>query len=199
MDRYPLKKKLKDGTEVTIREMIPEDEEKSLAFFRSLPEEQRQYLRMDVTQVENIKQRMTPGPFLNCWRIVAEKDDAIWADATLCSKDTGWMRHTSEIRCIIHQDVKRNGLGSIMLWELFQRALSEGTHMVYCLVLPKQSAAIAVLDKLGFHKALVRPQHVKDLKGNKHDLHVYVKDVKEMWDTLKSYMDSFDFDISVRH
>jgi RimJ/RimL family protein N-acetyltransferase len=173
--------------------------DKSFEFFKSLPLEDRQYLRSDVTDIEQIKLRMNPGPFFSIWRLVAEEKGRIIADATVCRHVTGWMRHTSEIRCIIHPSYKRKGLGSLLIWELFQKTLSDKTHMVFCDVMPEQKAAIAVLERLGFKLSMIRPNHVKDISDKKHDLYIYTKNVQEMWDTLKSYMDQYDFDISIRH
>ncbi len=199
MVRYPLNTKLKDSSDITIRKMRPDDEEKSLEFFKSLPFEDRQYLRIDVTDPEILKKRMNPGPFYHYWRLVAERDNRIWGDATICSHATGWMRHAYEIRCIVHPDFKKKGLGSLLIWELFQKTLADKAEIVFCEAMPEQKGAVAVLEKLGFKKTLVRPNHVKDIKGDKHDLYIYTKDVNAMWDTLKSYMDGYDFDISTRH
>ena len=71
--------------------------------------------------------------------------------------------------------------------------------MIYCDVLPEQKSAIAVLERLGFKLAMIRPNHVKDMNDKKHDLYIYTKDVQEMWDLLKNYMDQYDFDISIKH
>jgi RimJ/RimL family protein N-acetyltransferase len=199
MVSYPKEMTLKDGSRITLREIQRDEIDKSYEFFKDLPLEDRQYLRIDVTDKEQIRRRLDPGPFQCIWRIVAEKDGKIYADATVCSHATGWMRHTSEIRCIIHPEYKRKGLGSLLIWELFQRTLTEKAHMVFCDVMPEQKAAIAVLERLGFKLSMIRPNHVKDIQGKKHDLYIYTKNVQEMWETLKSYMDEYDFDISIRH
>jgi len=194
MGKYPLEKTLKDDSKIIIRELLPEDEEKSLAFFQSLPIEDRQYLRMDVTQMKNIKRRMNPGPFLNTWRIIAEQDNAIYGDGYICNHKTGWMRHVSEIRCIIHPEFKRKGLGTHLLWELFHRTLVDNTRIVFAEIMPEQKPAISVLEKLGFKLGMVKPKHVKDIQGKTHDLYVYTKDVKHMWDTLRQHLDEMDYE-----
>ncbi|MCP3681049.1 MAG: hypothetical protein GY861_00025, partial [bacterium] len=40
---------LKNGLEIHIREMRKDDAQRSLDFFRALPDEDREYLRVDVT------------------------------------------------------------------------------------------------------------------------------------------------------
>jgi RimJ/RimL family protein N-acetyltransferase len=187
-----LEKALKDGSKVLIREMHAEDEQKLLEFFRDLPLEERQYLRMDVTIRENLQRRMNPGPFRRIWRLVAEHEGRIIADATLYGASAGWMRHAAEIRWIVHPDFKRMGLGSILLWELFQKSLSEKYHLVFCEVVPAQTVAIKVLENLGFKQVMVRPNHIKDISGKKRDLHVYVLNIKELWNVLKDHFHKLD-------
>jgi RimJ/RimL family protein N-acetyltransferase len=192
MNSYPLDKKLKDGTEIVLREMHEVDAEQLLAFFKSIPENEREYLRMDVTVLDNIKRRMNPGPFKNIWRLVAEKDGKILADATLCGPITGWMRHVGEIRCIVHPEFQRKGMGAVMLGELFQNALIEKYHTVFCEVVPEQVVASQVLANLGFEKVMIRRNHVKDMHGKKHDLHIFAIDIKKMWQKLKDHLQEFD-------
>ncbi|MFC2172749.1 GNAT family N-acetyltransferase [Acidobacteriota bacterium] len=190
--RFPMEVTLRNGATIAIREMLPEDEEKSFEFFKTLPEDERQYLRMDVTVLENIRRRMKTSGFQRCWRLIAETDDKIIADATLCGPAVGWMRHVSEIRSIIHPDYKRKGLGSILITELFQKAVADNVDFVFCEVMSAQKSAITALEKIGFTRELVRSNHVKDIHGVKHDLYIYVKDVHEMWDTLKNHMLEYD-------
>jgi ribosomal protein S18 acetylase RimI-like enzyme len=192
MKSYPLEKKLRDGKIITIREAHPGDEEKMLAFFKLLPKRDRQYLRMDVTKLEHIRNRMNPGPFMKIWRIVAAEEEQIRADATLCGYNTGWMRHVSEIRCIVHPEHQKRGIGAALMWELFQKTLNEKYDIVFSEVVPEQQAAIKVLENLGFTRAMVRPNHVRDLDGVHHDLYVYLLNVKMMWARLKNYFLKFD-------
>ena len=191
---HALDHSLKDGTSVTIREMAPGDEGRSLRFFQSLPRRERQYLRMDVTRPENIRSRMNPGPFKKCTRLVAEKDGQFLADATICQNVKGWRRHVAEIRCIIHPEWQQKGLGKRLIFELFQRILQEKTEMIVCEVLPTQEAAIKVLEKLGFRRSMVRSGHVKDLNGERQDLYIYTLDVGRLWDTLSHYFEMVDYD-----
>lgn len=194
MVEYPLDAKLTDGTPVTIREMKCDDEAKSLAFFKSLPYEDRQYLRMDVTNLDNIKSRMSPGPFQNCYRLVAEKEDEILADATICGHKVGWQRHVAELRCIIHPDCQRKGLGKKLLFELFQKVLQTDAEVIFSEVVPAQKSAITVLEKLGFKLSMTRKDHVRDMNGKTTDLLVYSVNVSQMWDNLLHFMHMTDLE-----
>ena len=74
---------LKDGTAVHIREMTPDDVDRSLRFFLTLPQEDRIYLRRDVTDREVIVQRIREIRSGAVRRIVATLGDGIVADGSL--------------------------------------------------------------------------------------------------------------------
>lgn len=192
MTHYPVEKALKDGTLVTIREVHAGDEEKLLSFFRDLPMSERQYLRMDVTVPENLERRLNPGPFQRVFCLGAEKDGVIVAEATLAGPSAGWMRHTAEIRCIVHPRFRNRGLGYLLLWELFCKSLSDRYRLVFCELVPEQSTGREVLEKLGFKEVLIRRNHVKDVTGTKHDLHIFFMDIQAMWNDIQSHFQALD-------
>ena len=56
------KLRLRDDTEVLIRDLREDDLDRSLAFFRALPPEDRIYLRNDVTRREVVQERISAMP-----------------------------------------------------------------------------------------------------------------------------------------
>ena len=66
---------LKDGNEVFIREMHADDLDRSLAFFRSLSDDDRAYLRRDVTDRDVVRQRIEMVNSGRVFRLVAVVDD----------------------------------------------------------------------------------------------------------------------------
>jgi len=194
MEQTRLEKTLKDGSKILIREMTPADDQKVFEFFKSLPREHRLYLQFDVTNMENIERYMAMRMRYDKWRLVAEQDDKIYAEATLSSPKSGWMAHTCDIRCIIHPDFQGKGLGKAMLFELFQKALSNKVHMIKCEVAGPQVQAVKVLEKLGFQQTATRSNQVKDLTGQLHDQMIYTLNVKAMWNKLKNHF--YESDLS---
>ena len=69
--------------QVVIRKMTVEDITRSLAFFESLSEEGRTYLRRDVTSPEVVEQRLRETETGDVMRLVAVADDRIVADGSL--------------------------------------------------------------------------------------------------------------------
>ena len=93
--------KLKDGTGVLIRELSKDDVDRSFAFFEALPEEDRAYLRVDVTKRELVRQRIYTMESTGIHRLVAVVDDQIVADGALELQSLGWKEHMAELRLIV--------------------------------------------------------------------------------------------------
>ena len=75
--------RLKDDTEVLLRQLKKKDRNRLTAFFRSLPKEDRRYLRVDVTDKETIKRIIKSSKLGENTRIVALYKDKIIAHGLL--------------------------------------------------------------------------------------------------------------------
>ena len=100
---------LKDQTQVLVRPMRSDDLERSLAFFRALPEEDRLPLRRDVTTPEVAQERMREIEEGSARRLVALVGDEIVADGTLDLAHYGWERHVGEMRLIVAVPISAKG------------------------------------------------------------------------------------------
>ena len=101
--------KLKDGTEVLIRPMTAADLDRSVAFFQSLPEEDRAYLRADTSKREVVERRIRVMEAGGARRLVAILDDEIVADGALELEGPGWKEDLGELRLIVTPSQKRKG------------------------------------------------------------------------------------------
>ena len=75
--------KLKDGTDVELRNLKKKDRKQLTAFFKSLPKEDRRYLRVDITNKETIKKIIKSSKLGKDSRIIAIINDEIVADGLL--------------------------------------------------------------------------------------------------------------------
>jgi RimJ/RimL family protein N-acetyltransferase len=172
MSSYPKTFNLKDGNEVFVRELTPDDLERSFTFFNKLPLEDRLFLRVDVTKREVVERRMKQEGCDRevCYRLVAEKSDEIIADATLCIPAHGWSTHTATIRFIVAKDLRNKGLASILVRELFVAAVKRGIEKIEVEVIEDNAAGIRSVQKLGFKQEGMLREFVKDVKGRNHNL-----------------------------
>ncbi|MFC1851453.1 GNAT family N-acetyltransferase [candidate division CSSED10-310 bacterium] len=183
----PKQFKLKDGTEIEVREMKDVDLELSLDFFKTINEEERLYLRMDVTKRENVKKRIQQMKSGLVHRLVATYKDKIIADGALELSQHGWEEHVGEMRIIIADYFQRKGLGMIMARELYYLAASAKLEEIVVRMMRTQDAAKNIFRKLGFHEEVLLPDHVKDLTGKSQDLIIMRCYMKELWQELEDY------------
>ncbi|GAG24318.1 unnamed protein product, partial [marine sediment metagenome] len=111
--------RLRDGREVVIRPLAKDDIERSLAFFRGLPEEDRAYLRVDVTKRELVERRIREIDLDLAKRLVAVANEEIVADGAVELAGKEWTAHVGEIRLIVSRPFQRQGLGMLMARELY--------------------------------------------------------------------------------
>jgi len=187
------KVKLKDGTEAVIRDLTMDDLDKSIAFFKALPKEDRIYLRVDVTKPENVERRIQMIKFGKVIRLVAVTDDQIVADGALELETEEWEEHIAELRLIVAHPYQRKGLGMIMARELFAIAASKNVEEIVVKFMEPQVAAWKVVEKLGFRKDSILHDYVKDIDGVKHDLVLMRCELKSLWQKLDDFLSDFDW------
>jgi len=187
------KVKLKDGTEVVIRELTIDDLDKSIAFFQALPKEDRVYLRVDVTKPENVERRIQMMKFGKVIRLIALADDKIIADGALELETEEWEEHIAELRLIVAHACQRKGLGMIMARELFSIAASKNVEEIVARFMEPQIGARKVIEQLGFHQDSILHDYVKDIDGVKHDLVLMRCDLKSLWQKLDDFLSDFDW------
>jgi RimJ/RimL family protein N-acetyltransferase len=172
MSSYPKTFSLKDSNEIFVREMQPDDLEKSFNFFQKLPQEDKLFLRVDVAKKEVVERRMKQEGCDRevCYRLVAEKGDEIVGDATLCIPAHGWSVHTAVIRFVVARDFRNQGLASILVRELFVAAVKRGIEKIEVEVIEDNLAGLKSVQKLGFRQEGVLREFVKDVRGRNHNL-----------------------------
>ena len=184
---------LKDGTKALIRSLKMEDLDKSLRFFRALPEEDRAYLRVDVTKREIVKKRIASIKSHNIVRLVAIVDKDIIADGALEFEKDSWKKHVAELRLIVARPFQRKGMGMLMTGELFSIGASKKVEEIIAKFMKPQVGAKKIMRQLGFHKDAVLRDYVKDIKGMKHDLIIMRCDLDSLWQKLEDFIVDLDW------
>jgi L-amino acid N-acyltransferase YncA len=185
---------LKDGTEVLIRPLRIDDLERSLAFFRALPEEDRTYLRVDVTKRDLVERRICSALRSDkMWRFVALAGDEVVADAALEVGGDEWDRHVGELRVIVARPFQRKGLGTVMMRELYAEAASRKVQEIVVRIMRPQKAAWAIARKLGFQEEVLLHDYLKDVSGRMQDLILMRCDLEELWRRMEDYIERSDW------
>lgn len=178
---------LKDGTKILLRPMVSEDKDALYEFFKGISEEEARYLRHDVKSrllIESWAKNLDYGKTLP---ILAIKDNLIIADATINRRQFGWKWHLGTVRIFVHNNYRKLGLGELMVDELSRIAYLLGIEKLILEIPDTNTAVINTFTKVGFHRAAVIPNMVKDRQNMPVDLAVMMKDIKPPLDESYEY------------
>jgi L-amino acid N-acyltransferase YncA len=188
LNTYQKEVKLKDGTKILLRPMVIEDQEALYEFFKAVSEEEARYLRDDVKSRLLIESWAKNLDYSRTLPILAIKDKIIVADATINRRRSGWKWHLGTVRIFVHKDYRNRGLGELMVDKLTRIAYKLGIEKLILEIPDTNTAVINTFTKVGFHRAAVIPNMVKDRQNMPVDLAVLMKDIKPALD------ESYDYD-----
>ncbi len=193
MSNLPRKAVLRDGAEVTIRQLGRDDEKALVRFFQRLPEKERINLHEDVSDPAVAKrwcQDRDPSAVL---ALVALKQKRICALASLHKPRHGWSRHVGGIRVAVDASVRRKGAASLLVWELVRHALDREVEIITAEMTRKHEFLMSFLETLGFRKEAEIDGFVADQKGGRHPLIIMAVDTIGMWKKLKDFLHDRSF------
>lgn len=174
---YPRTVTLEDRRQVRLRLMVPADAYRLHAFARSLPKDDLQFLRVDITRmvvllhwVQNIKAGLT-------LTVLAESGGEIGGYASLHNDQVSWQRHLGELRIQVAPAFRGCGLGTALGREIFAVAPELQIEKIMAQMTPNQAQAIALVRRHGFRQEAVLQDFVIDRDGRKNDLIVMTCEV----------------------
>jgi L-amino acid N-acyltransferase YncA len=188
---YPIEAPLRGGTKVRLRPMEPKDGPGVLDFFRALPEEDRLFLRDDVTRPEWLDRFVHQIDYNSMMPLVAEHGGQVVGNAALYRSLHGWSVHVGEIRVAVARSFQGRGLGTLLVRELVKIAVDAGVEKMVASVVDNQIGAKRAFEKLGFRSEAVLKGHVKDIHGSKRDLVLLANDVSHIWESMAALMQDY--------
>ena len=176
--QLPRNATLADGSEIMLRKLTRLDREKFLEFTQSLPDHDLLFLRIDITDPDVVDAWLDNIDLERIITIVAERDGNIVGYGSLHMANARWSEHVGEVRVLIDGSLRGKGLGRALTEAIFAQALEHGIEKMVAQMTIDQKGAIATFEELGFKAEALLRDHVKDRKGEKHDLLVYSHDVR---------------------
>ncbi len=195
MAEYPKTVTLKDNNRVELRLMRDNDMDSLLGFYRSIPEENRQFLRIDVTNRKNLERRFGNLDYVHLYPILALDENKIIGIGTMFKAEIGWKRNLGEVRVLIAPNYRRKGLATILVRELFFHALKSKICKIQAEMVEDQKSAIAAFEKLGFRKEATLRKHITDTHGKRENLIIMTLDVEDYWHLMENHVENFDLRI----
>lgn len=191
LEGFPLQVTLKDGAHVTLVPLDPDQGKALRDFYKSLPEDERQVLRDDVTTDGWCERFLKKVESREVVSLVAKQGQKIVGEGSLYRALYGWTRHVGEIRLSVGRDFRRKHLGTEIAKALVHVATDLGIEKMIVQVVENQVGARRTFERLGFHKEAVLPHHVMDLCGTKRDLIVLANDVSQIWAAMEAMVTDF--------
>lgn len=174
---YPKEVKLSDETEVTLTPMVPSDWQLVGEFLSSIPEEDRLFLRHDISDPEIVERWCAELDYKHVLPLLAWVDGRVVADGTL-NQDPGlWTAHLGKLRVLVRPEYRRKGLGAIITRELIAVATAQGLHKAVVECASEQQDLIGFLGDEDFREAARLDGFVNDRNGNSHAMVIMVRDL----------------------
>jgi len=191
---YPKTKKIKDGSILNIRLMKRKDENRILEFFAKIPEEDKIYLRENVADAKVIEnywiRRIEEGTSVTILAFLANE---LAGEATLHQDSAAWSAHVGHIRVNVAKEYRRKGIATVLLSEIYKIALKMKLEKICAEVIREQKKIMEIFSKrLGFKEEAVLRNHVKDTKGDKHNLIILSNKPSELLEEMGRHMTFHD-------
>ena len=185
---FPVHATLKDRSAVSIQVMEKADGPAVLEFYRGLPEEDRLFLRDDVTSPAWLDRFVASIDHDTVLSLIAVHDGKVVGNGALYRTRYGWTSHVAQIRVAVARRCQKKGLGTALARELVKLAVGFGIEKLVAEVVDNQVGAKRAFEKLGFQPEAVLKGHVKDIHGARRDLVVLSNDVSHIWHSLEAMM-----------
>jgi ribosomal protein S18 acetylase RimI-like enzyme len=96
----------------------------------------------------------------------------------------GWSRHVGDLRMVVHPSMRGRGVGAALARRGLVAAVDAGLEKVSVEVLADQEAVAALFTNLAFTPEALLADHVRDDRGEFHDLLVLSHPVEQTWSAL---------------
>ncbi len=168
---FPKVVRLGDGTRATLRPMTSADGPQLLEFFRRVPQEDRRYLKDDVTSPELIARWTRELDYARVLPLLCEIGGKVVADSTLHLSREPHRPHAAEVRIVVDPAVRNKGLAREMLQELIALARQINLeHVLFELEPSAEAAAVRQAERLGFVGTALFFRQKRDQLGKPMDV-----------------------------
>lgn len=140
---------LKDGANVLLRPMTPDDEKGLVDLFAVVNDEDLRYLRDNVRDPAVIRHWCDTLDYSRVLPLLAFVKDRVVGEATLHFRK-GPRRHIGDVRIYLAKDFRQRGLGTKMLKTQIELARKQNLSILVAEVVTEQPKVIKAFQNLGF-------------------------------------------------
>jgi len=184
-----------DAGEIEFRLMSRTDEVAVLDFAQKLPTHDLLFLPRNISQPKVLSAWINEIERGDITSLLAVQAGKVVGCGTLVRDPHSWSPHVGEIRMVVSQDVRGQGVGRALSQQTFALALGAGLEKLSVQMTVDQQAAIALFESLGFKAEALLREHVRDVEGRKHDIVVLGHNVAQ----VRAQMEAYGLPDAVQH
>ena len=168
---YPKEISLRDGSTLTVRPLESGDADRLLDFFLGVPEDERFFLKDDVTAPELIREWTQHLDFDRALPLVALNNGQIIAEGVLVRRRGKARSHVGEVRVTVTPSWRDKGIGTALIRELCDIANdAELDRVLFEVVADCEANAREAAEAMGFVGAGTIEGGARDVSGHLHDI-----------------------------
>jgi GNAT superfamily N-acetyltransferase len=178
LEKFPIKARLKDGTEVVIRPLAKRDAAALQKFFYAVPEPERLFIERPVTDKKFFSDACSKIDFNQDLTLVMLHGSKMIGWINLHQRQGGWRRHIGRITLLTHPNYRGRDVSRLLLEEIVTGARYLGLWKLEAELNGERTIALRSLETLGFRKLYVLPDYVIDMTRQTHDFVLMGLDLK---------------------
>lgn len=168
---FPKETTLRDGTRITVKPLEEGDADLLLRYFLDLPEEDRYFLKDDVTSPALIEQWARELDYDRALPLIALDDGRMVAEAVLVRRRGNARSHIGEVRVTVLPEFRGRGLGTALIRHLCDIADDAGLERVmFEIVADQEAEALKAAEWMGFLRVGTIEGGARDQQGHAHDI-----------------------------
>ena len=169
LEKFPVKARLKDGTEVVVRPLAKRDAVALQKFFYAVPEPERLFIEQPVTEKKFFTDACSKLDFEQDLTLVMTHGTKIIGWINLHQRQGGWRRHIGRITLLTHPNYRGRDVSRLLLEEIVTAARYLGLWKLEAEINGERTIALRSLETLGFRTLLHLPDYVLDMTRQTHD------------------------------
>lgn len=178
LEKFPVKARLKDGTEVVVRPLAKRDAVALQKFFYAVPEPERLFIERPVTDKRFFVSTCNKLDFEQDLTLVMTHGSKVIGWINLHQRQGGWRRHIGRITLLTHPNYRGRDVSRLLLEEIVTAARYLGLWKLEAELNGERKIAINSLEILGFRKLLYLEDYVLDMTQQMHDFVLMGLDIR---------------------
>lgn len=178
LEKFPVKSRLKDGTQVAIRPLNKRDAAALQKFFYAVPEPERLFIERPVTEKRFFLQACAKLDFEQDLTLVMLHGSKMIGWINLHQRQGGWRRHIGRITLLTHPNYRGRDVSRLLLEEIVTAARYLGLWKLEAELNGERTIAIRSMETLGFRQLYCLSEYVIDMTRQTHDFVLMGLDLK---------------------